>query len=107
MTPRRGEVYLCHLDPTVGSEIRKTRPAVVISPDELNERWPSYLVAPMTTGSRRYPFRVACRFDGVNGHVVLDQMRAVDGVRLVRNLGHLSSPTMARVLSVAREMFAD
>ncbi|WP_419922298.1 type II toxin-antitoxin system PemK/MazF family toxin [Candidatus Poriferisodalis sp.] len=107
MTPRPGDVYLCSLDPTVGSEIRKTRPAVVISPDELNEHWASCLVAPMTTGSRRYPFRVACRFDGVSGHVVLDQMRAVDNTRLVRNLGRLPAPTTARVLAVAREMFAD
>ena len=107
MTPRRGDVYLCSLDPTVGSEIRKTRPAVVISPDELNEHWTSCLVAPMTTGSRRYPFRVACQFDGVRAHVVLDQVRAVDKARLVRNLGRLPAPTTARVLAVAREMFAD
>lgn len=107
MTPCRGDVYLCNLDPTIGTEIRKTRPAVVISPDELNEHWPSCLVAPMTTGSRRYPFRVACRFDGVNGHVVLDQMRTVDMARLVRRLGRLSGPTTAKVLAIAREMFAD
>ena len=107
MTPRRGDVYLCSLDPTIGTELRKTRPALVISPDELNEHWPSCLVAPMTTGSRHYPYRVACRFDGVRGHVVLDQMRAVDTARLVRRLGRLSGPTTAKVLSVAREMFAD
>ena len=107
MTARRGDVYLCSLDPTIGSEIRKTRPAVVISPDELNEHWPSCLVAPMTTGSRQYPFRVACRFDGVSGHVVLDQIRAVDTARLVRKLGRLSAPTTAKVLAVAREMFAN
>ena len=105
--PRRGDVYLCSLDPTVGTEIRKTRPAVVISPDDLNEHWPSCLVAPMTTGSRQYPFRVMCQFDGVSGHVVLDQMRAVDEARLVRRLGRLSAPTTAKVLAVAREMFAD
>lgn len=107
MTPRRGDVYLCNLGPTIGTEIRKTRPAVVISPDELNEHWPSCLVAPMTTGSRQYPFRVACRFDGVNGHVVLDQMRAVDTTRLVRQLGRLPGSTTAKVLAVAREMFVD
>jgi len=107
VTPLRGDVYLCNLGPTIGTEIRKTRPAVVISPDEFNEHWPSCLVAPMTTGGRQYPFRVACRFDGVNGHVVLDQMRAVDRTRLVRRLGRLSRPTTAKVLAVAREMFAD
>lgn len=107
MTPLRGDVYLCNLGPTIGTEIRKTRPAVVISPDELNQHWPSCLVAPMTTGSRQYPFRVACRFEGVNGHVVLDQMRAVDTTRLVRRLGRLSGATRAKVLATAREMFAD
>lgn len=107
MTPLRGDVYLCNLGPTIGTEIRKTRPAVVISPDELNQHWPSCLVAPMTTGSRRYPFRVACRFEGVNGHVVLDQMRVVDTTRLVRRLGRLSGATTAKVLATAREMFAD
>ena len=105
--PRRGDVYLCELDPTVGSEIRKTRPVVVVSPDELNEHWRSCLVAPMTTGGHRYPFRVGCRFSGTSGHVVVDQMRAVDTARLVRKLGRLSSTATARVLAVAREMFAD
>ena len=107
MTPFRGDVYLCNLGPTIGTEIRKTRPAVVISPDELNQHWPSCLVAPLTTGSRQYPFRVACRFEGVNGHVVLDQMRTVDTTRLVRRLGRLSEATTAKVLATAREMFAD
>lgn len=107
MTPRRGEVYLCELGPTVGSEIRKTRPVLVISPDELNEYARSCLVAPMTTGEHPYPFRVACTFRGTSGHVVIDQIRAVDMSRLTRHLGRLSSSTTALVLAVAREMFED
>lgn len=107
MGPRRGEVYLCELGPTVGSEIRKTRPVLVISPDELNDHSRSCLVAPMTTGGHPYPFRVACRFRGTSGHVVVDQMRAVDTTRLIRRLGRLSASTTARVLAAAREMFAD
>ncbi|WP_419943685.1 type II toxin-antitoxin system PemK/MazF family toxin [Candidatus Poriferisodalis sp.] len=105
--PRRGDVYLCELDPVVGSEIRKTRPVLVVSPDVLNDHWRSCLVAPMTTGSHPYPFRVDCRFRGTAGHVVVDQMRAVDTARMVRKLGRLSSTATARVLAVAREMFAD
>ena len=106
-TPARGEVYLCALDPAIGSEIRKTRPVLVVSPDELNEHWPSCLVAPMTTGSHPYPFRISCTFEGTEGHVVVDQIRAVDTARLVRRLGRLSPSTMAQVLAVAREMFAE
>lgn len=106
-TPARGEVHLCALDPAVGSEIRKTRPVLIVSPDELNEHWRSYLVAPMTTGGHPYPFRVACTFDGTSGHVVVDQIRAVDRSRLVRRLGRLPPSAMSQVLSVAREMFAE
>ena len=106
-TPARGEVHLCVLDPAIGSEIRKTRPVLVVSPDELNEHWRSCLVAPMTTGSHPYPFRVACAFGGTDGHVVVDQIRAVDTTRLVRRLGRLSPSAMSRVLAVAREMFAE
>ena len=107
MAPRRGEVYLCELDPTVGSEMRKTRPVLVVSPDELNDHSRSCLVAPMTTGGHPYPFRVACKFRGSSGHVVVDQMRAVDMTRLTRRLGRLPTSTTARVLAVTREMFAD
>jgi len=107
MGPRRGEVYLCELDPAVGSEMRKTRPVLVVSPDELNDHARSCLVAPLTTGGHPYPFRVACRFRGTSGHVAVDQMRAVDMTRLARRLGRLSTSTTARVLAVAREMFAD
>lgn len=102
---RRGQVFLVALEPTRGSELRKTRPCVVVSPDELNAHMSTYLVAPLTTGSRSYPFRVACRFQGKEGHVVLDQVRTVDRGRLVRRLGRLSGPALRRSLEVLVEMF--
>ena len=105
--PRRGEVYLISLDPARGSEIRKTRPCVVVSPDELNDHMGTFLVAPMTTGSHPYPFRIACHFGGKVGHVVADQLRTVDHVRMVRRLGVLPGSTMNEVLGVLQRMFAD
>lgn len=106
-TPRRGEVFLVALDPTLGGEIRKTRPCVVVSPDELNRHASTFLVAPLTTGGFDYPFRIACRFQGKDGHVVLDQIRTVDRRRLVRRLGRLTSATLARVLATLQVMFAE
>jgi mRNA interferase MazF len=103
---RRGEVFLIDLNPTRGSEIRKTRPCVVVSPNDLNKYLRTFIVAPLTTGSHSYPFRVPCRFDGKSGHVILDQVRAVDRERLVRRLGKLSPSTMGRALSILQEMFA-
>jgi mRNA interferase MazF len=102
---RRGEVFLVDLDPTRGMEIQKTRPCVVVSPDELNAHLRTVIVAPLTTGGQSYPFRVACRFANKNGQIVLDQLRTVDRERLVRRLGHISSQTVNRVLSVLQEMF--
>ena len=102
----RGEVYLIDLDPTRGGEIKKRRPCAVVSPDELNAHLRTLIVAPLTTGSHPYPFRVACRFQGKSGHVVLDQIRTVDSVRLVRRLGHLGPQTLGKVLDVLQEMFA-
>ena len=102
----RGDVFLVSLNPTRGSEIRKTRPCVVVSPDELNAHLRTYIVAPLTTGSHHYPFRVACTFQGKAGHVVLDQVRTVDRERLVKRLGMLSSPVLQHALAVLREMFA-
>ena len=102
----RGDVFLVSLNPTRGREIQKTRPCVVVSPDELNAHLRTYIVAPLTTGSYHYPFRVACTFRGKAGHVVLDQVRAVDQERLVRRLGALSSPALGQALAVLREMFA-
>lgn len=104
---RRGEVYLVSLNPTRGREIRKTRPCVVVSPDELNSELSTFIVAPLTTGSHRYPFRVSCRFGGREGHVVLDQVRTVDRERLVRRLGKLSPEALTTALAILREMFAE
>ena len=103
--PSRGEVFLVELDPTRGSEIRKTRPCVIVSPDELNHHLRTSIVAPMTTGGHPYPFRVPCRFAGKRGHVVLDQVRVVDHERLKKRLGVLSESTMSDALKVLGEMF--
>lgn len=104
--PRRGDVFLVQLNPTRGSEIRKTRPCVVVSPDELNAHLATFIVAPLTTGGHPYPFRVPCRFAGKDRHVVLDQVRTVDQERLTKRLGTLTEPTLRKVLGVLHQMFA-
>ena len=103
----RGEVHLVHLDPTLGSEIQKTRPCLVISPDELNQYLRTVIVAPMTTGGRTYPWRVPCRFQRRSGYVALDQLRTVDAERLIRPLGRLTPHTVTTVLRRLQEMFAE
>jgi mRNA interferase MazF len=102
----RFDVYLVNLDPTIGSETRKKRPCLVISPNEMNEHIRTVIVAPMTTKGQPYPTRVECRFRGKSGQIVIDQIRTVDKVRLVRRLGALDARTAERVLSVLGEMFA-
>ena len=102
----RGDVFLVRLGPTRGSEIRKTRPCVVMSPDELNAHLRTFIVAPLTTGAYSYPFRVPCRFQGRPGYVVLDQVRTVDRERLVRRLGAQAPLALGRALDVLQEMFA-
>lgn len=104
--PRRGDVFLVSLDPTRGSEIKKTRPCIVVSPDELNLHLQTVIVAPLTSVGRAYPFRVPTRFEGKSGFVVLDQLRTVDRERLAKRLGRLSAPTLEKVLSLLQEMFA-
>ncbi len=106
MALNRFEIHLVNLDPTVGSEIKTTRPCVIVSPDEMNHHIRTVIVAPMTPKGPDYPSRVACRFKGKHGQVVLDQIRTVDRTRLVRKLGRLDSKTSARVLEVLQEMFA-
>lgn len=101
----RGVVHLVALDPTKGSEIRKTRPCLIISPDELNQHLRTVVVAPMTTSGRAYPWRVPCRFQRRSGVVALDQLRTVDTERLVKRLGRLDPDTLAQVLRVLQEMF--
>lgn len=103
----RGEVHLVRLDPTLGSEIQKTRPCVVVSPDELNQSLRTVIVAPMTTGGRAYPWRVPCRFQRRSGFVALDQLRTVDAERLLRPLGRLTPRTVTTVLQRLQEMFAE
>jgi mRNA interferase MazF len=104
---KRGEVWLAALDPTVGSEIRKSRPCLIVSPDELNAHLRTAIVVPMTTGSRPAPFRVAVRFDGKEGLLLPDQMRTLDRRRLVRRLGDVEAETLAAVLAVLREVFTE
>lgn len=102
---RRGEVFLVELAPAKGREIRKTRPCVVVSPDDLNALMTTVIVAPMTSGSHPYPFRIACRFGGKDGFVVCDQVRTVDRGRLGKRLGSLTGTTLVKVLATLREMF--
>ena len=106
MAVGRFDVYLVSLDPAVGGEIKKTRPCLIVSPDEMNRHIRTVIIAPMTTKGRQYPTRVACRFRGKAGQVVLDQIRTVDAARLVRKLGRLDVDTGAKVLGVLGEMFA-
>ena len=106
MAINRFDVYLVTLDPTVGSEIQKTRPCLVISPDEMHQHIRTVIIAPMTTRGRPYPTRVTCKFKGRAGQVVVDQIRTVDRERLVRRLGRLDRKTCDTVLRVLGEMFA-
>ena len=103
---KRFDVFLVNLDPTIGSEIRKARPCLVISPDEMNRFIATVIIAPMTTKGHDYPTRVACAFKGKHGQVVLDQIRTIDKVRLVKKLGRIDKQTQDEVLSVLAEMFA-
>ena len=106
MVVKRFDVYLVNLDPTVGHEIRKARPCLVISPDEMNRYVTTVIAAPMTTKGREYPTRVSCSFQGKEGQVVLDQIRTVDKARLVQKLGKVGKNTQEEVLSILAEMFA-
>lgn len=103
---RRFDVFLVNLDPTIGAEIQKTRPCLVISPDEMNAYIQTVIVAPMTTKARSYPTRVSCRFDDKDAHIVLDQIRTVDRSRLHKRLGRVSTATQKQVLAVLADLFA-
>ncbi len=106
MAVKRFDVYLVTLDPTVGSEIMKTRPCLIVSPDEMNRHIATVIVAPMTTGGRPYPSRVSCQFEGKDGQVVFDQLRTVDKIRLVKFLGSIPDETQRAVLDILGRMFA-
>ena len=102
-----GEVWLAALDPTIGSEIQKTRPCLIVSPPEMNDRLPTIIAAPMTTGSRPAPSRIPVRFHGRSGLILLEQTRALDKRRLIRRLGTISRNTQSRTLATLREMFEE
>lgn len=103
---RRFDVFLINLDPTVGSEIQKTRPCLVVSPDEINRNLRTVIIAPMTSKSKSYPTRVTCTFQGTTARVLLDQLRTVDKKRLVRKLGRIDGPVSTLVLDTLAELFA-
>jgi mRNA interferase MazF len=104
--PHLGEIWLAALDPTLGSEIQKTRPCVVISPQEMNEHLRTLAVAPMTTGSRPAPFRIPVVFQRKSGLILLDQVRTLDRQRLVKRMGAVKPETLAAVLGALQAMFA-
>ena len=106
MVIKRFEVYLINLDPTIGSEIKKTRPCVVVSPDEMNLYIKTVIIAPMTTKEKPYPTRVGCQLHGKEGQIVLDQIRTVDKLRLVKKIGQIDRKTETEVLAKLQEMFS-
>ncbi len=107
MAFNRFDVYLVNLDPTVGKEIQKTRPSLIVSPDEMNRHIGTVIIAPLTTQGRNYPTRVTCKFQGKEGQVVLDQIRTVDKSRLIKKLGKVERRTQTKVLAVLQEMFSE
>ncbi len=106
MVVRRFDVYLINLDPTIGSEIQKTRPCLVISPDEMNRNIRTVIIAPITSSQKKYPTRVPCTFRKKQGQIVLDQLRTVDRTRLVQKLGTIDSKAQSDVISVLQRLFA-
>ena len=103
---KRFDIYRVRFDPTLGTEIQKTRPCVIISPDEMNRRLRTVIIAPLTSGGHPYPTRIASAFAGKTGQVALDQLRTVDKARLVQRLGELDEATGRRVLGTLARMFA-
>ena len=101
------QIVLVNLDPTIGSEIKKTRPCVIISPNEMNKYLQTIVVAPMTTISRKYPTRIEVKHDMKIGWIVIDQIRTIDKQRIVKTLGRLSKPEVKEVKSVLKETFID
>ena len=106
MVVRRFDVFFANLDPALGSEIRKTRPCLVISPDEMNRHIRTVIVAPITTAGRDYPTRVACRFKSKSGQIVLDQLRTLNKKRLINKLGTIDSNTQLEVVAILQRLFA-
>lgn len=106
MVVNRFDVYLVNLDPAIGSEIQKTRPCLIISPDEMNRNIHTVIVAPMTTAGKDYPTRVMCQFKKNKGYIVLDQIRTIDKNRLISKLGTIDPETQLKVISVLQRLFA-
>ena len=106
MVANRFDVYLANLDPTVGSEIKKTRPCLVISPDEMNSHIRTVIVAPMTTAGKDYPTRISCTFKKKKGQIVLDQVRTIDKTRLVKKLGTIDPGTQLKVITTLQRLFS-
>jgi mRNA interferase MazF len=106
MVVNRFDVYLTNLDPTIGSEIQKTRPCLVISPDEMNRHIRTVIIAPITTAGKDYPTRVSCKFKNKKGQIVLDQIRTIDKTRLIKKLGSIDQDTQLEVVSVLQRLFA-
>lgn len=100
------DVYLANLDPTTGSEIQKTRPCLVISPDEMNRNIRTVIIAPMTSAQKEYPTRVPCTFQKKKGQIVLDQLRTIDKTRLIKKLGTIDSEDQSEVISILQKLFA-
>lgn len=101
------QIILVNLDPTIGSEIKKSRPCVVISPDEMNKYLRTVVIAPMTTSSRNYPTRVEIKHDNKIGWIVLDQIRTIDKERIIKHLGNFSKPEIKEVKNILKETFVD
>jgi len=106
MVINRFDVYLINLDPTIGSEIQKTRPCLIISPDEMNRHIRTVIIAPMTTAGKDYPTRIKCKFKKKKGQIVLDQIRTIDKARLIKKLGKIDPETQIEVISVLQRLFA-
>ena len=106
MVVNRFDVYLINLDPAVGSEIQKTRPCLIISPDEMNRHIRTVIVAPMTTAGNDYPTRISCKLKKKKGQIVLDQIRTIDKTRLIKKLGSINPETQLEVISVLQQLFA-
>jgi mRNA interferase MazF len=103
----RFEVYFINLDPTIGSEIKKTRPCVIISPNEMNHNISTLIIAPITSKLKNYPTRISCKIEGKQGQIVLDQIRTVDKSRIVKKINTLNKTTQIKVLNILKEMFSE
>ncbi len=107
MDLKQYQIVLVNLDPTIGREIKKVRPCVVISPNEMNKYLRTLIVAPMTTTSRKYPTRIEIKHDGKIGWIVIDQIRTIDKQRIIKNFGRLSKPKIKELKSIIKETFVD